>query len=332
MDKFLQYLLLISAVFVMSSAATAFKSLGSSPPPIKATWRLQITTLALLFPYLYESYYLPKSSKQLLAKNIYLPILAGLSYGISFIIWNISLNTTSIAHSLLFNLSQPVLLVVGYLVLLKKVSKTDIIGVFLGLVGMILISFDLSSSNSTWYGDIIALASCSGFLVYLLIGKRALGALKLPLWTYVIIVNATASLFCLIASGVIYSDWSYFGWMTADKAGYALLLGLGPGFFGQTSVNYLTRVLRPVVITAFMNFEPLIGSFIGWIVGYQGIPGYFTWIGGFIMIVGNLVITVFEAKGQENQEKQENLTDLEAQNTEEYSTSLLGNEGVERKV
>ena len=328
MDKFLSYLLLILAVFAISTSSPAFISLGSSPPPLKAAWRLQITTLALLFPFLYEYYYLPKSSKQFLAKHIYLPILAGLCYGVSFIIFNISLNNTSLAHSFLFNLSQPVVLVFGYLLLCKKVSKTDITGVFLGFIGMILISLDLSSSNITWYGDIIALGSCSAFLVYILIGKRALGVLKLPLWTYVIIVNATASLFCLIASGVIYSDWSYFGWMTDDKVGYALLLGLGPGLFGQTSVSYLSKVLRPVVITAFMNFEPLIGSIMGWIVGFQGIPGYFTWIGGLIMIIGNLVIVVFEANGQENQEKQENLTDLEAQNTEEYSISLLGNEEV----
>ena len=77
-----------------------------------------------------------------------------------------------------------------------------------------------------------------------------------------------------------------------------------------------------------MNFEPLIGSFIGWIAGYQEIPGYFTWIGGIVMIIGNLVITVFEAK---EQEKQENLTDLEAQNTEEYSSPLLRGEESERK-
>lgn len=328
MDKLLSYLLLICAVFAMSTAASAFIALGSFPPPLKATWRLQITTFAQLFPYLYESYHLPKASKQVLVEYIYLPILAGLCYGTSFILWNISLNTTSMAHSLLFTCSEPVLIVVGSLLLLKKVSKADIIGVFLGLVGMIFISLDLSSSNSTWYGDLIALFTCGGVLVYILIGKRALGTLKLPFWSYVIIVNAVASMFCLIASGVLYSDWSFFGWMTADKAVYALLLGLGPGFFGQTTVNYLTKVLRPVVITAFMNFEPLIGSFIGWFVGFQGIPGYFTWIGGIIMVIGNFVITVFEAK---EQEKKENLNDLEAQNTEEYFTSLLRNEEVEKK-
>lgn len=49
-----------------------------------------------------------------------------------------------------------------------------------------------------------------------------------------------------------------------------------------------------------MNFEPIIGTFIGWIAGIQSNPSIFTYIGGFIVIVGNLIVTV----AGHNKEKQ----------------------------
>jgi drug/metabolite transporter (DMT)-like permease len=106
--------------------------------------------------------------------------------------------------------------------------------------------------------------------------------------------------------------------MTAEKAGYAIMLGLAPGFFGHTAINYLTKSLRPVLITTFINFEPIFGSFIRWFVGYQGIPGYFTWIGGLVMIVGNLVITLFE----DNEAKKEKNNDLDIEILEKEAMSI----------
>ena len=201
---------------------------------------------------------------------------------------------------------------------MKKLRRNDAIGVMIAMIGMVLVSFDYSRSHSSWYGDLIALAGCASAVVYLLIGKQALDTHKFPLWSYLILVNGSGSLFSLLISGVFYGNWDYFGWMTAEKAGYAILLGLAPGFFGHTAINYLTKSLRPVLITTFINFEPIFGSFIGWFVGYQGIPGYLTWIGGLVMIVGNLVITLFE----DNEAKKEKNNDLDIEILEKKAMSI----------
>lgn len=318
MNRLLSYTLLLAAVLSFASAASAFLALGDVPPPLKPAWRVQITTLAQLLPCLYDWYKYPESCKLLIKSYIYLPISAGICFGLHFILWNISLNLTSVAHSLLFLCSDPVILVMGYLAAMKKVRRNDAIGVMIAMIGMVLVSFDYSRSNSTWYGDLISLAGCASAVVYLLIGKQALDTHKFPLWSYLILVNGSGSLFCLLISGVFYGNWDYFGWMTVEKAGYAIMLGLAPGFFGHTAINYLTKSLRPVIITTFINFEPIFGSFIGWFVGYQGIPGYFTWIGGFVMIIGNLVITLFE----DNKPKKEKSNELDIQILEKEAISI----------
>ena len=326
MNILLSYLLLITSVVAFGEAASAFVALGDVPPLMKSAWRLQITAAAQFLPCIYEWYNSPESCILMIKKYLYIPLAAGFFLGMDFVLWTLSLTMTSIAHSMLFLCSEPVVLVVGSLALMKKVRRTDVIGVMLGMVGMVLVSLDYSNSNSDWKGDMIAFAGCLSTLFYILIGKKALSSYKFPLWSYLIIVNTFAYLYSLVVSGFFYKDWGYFNWMTQERAGYALFLALVPGFFGHTTVNYLTKSLRPVIITAFVNLEPLFGSFIGWFMGYQGIPGYYTWLGGVVMIIGNLIIIVFEAEGKP---VKESTIDLEGKDEAKHTTSLLINELVE---
>lgn len=326
MNKLLSYPLLIAAVVAFGSAASAFLGLGNEPPPMKAAWRMQITAIAQILPSIYDWYRSTEKCKILIREYLYLPLAAGFCLGLHFTLWTLSLNMTSMAHSLLFVCSGPVVLVLGTVAMMKKVRRSDAVGVTIGMGGMVLVSMDYAKSNSTWYGDLIALAACVCALVYLLIGKKALNTHKFPLWSYLIVVNAFASVFSLVLSGILYKDWRYFDWMNGEEAVYTIYLGLAPGFFGHTTINYLTKHLRPVIITAFVNLEPLFGSFIGWFMGYQGIPGYYTWLGGVVMIIGNLIITVFEAKGKP---VKESTIDLEGNEEGKHATSLLINELVE---
>ena len=47
--------------------------------------------------------------------------------------------------------------------------------------------------------------------------------------------------------------------------------------------------------------EPLIGSIMGWALGLDSIPGMWTWIGGPLMILGTLLVTMELAKGDEEE-------------------------------
>jgi drug/metabolite transporter (DMT)-like permease len=71
-----------------------------------------------------------------------------------------------------------------------------------------------------------------------------------------------------------------------------VLLGILPGFICNSSYIYLVKHLRPVIVTSFINFSPVISSFIAWFCGFQEIPKLYTWLGGLILISGNMVITL----------------------------------------
>jgi drug/metabolite transporter (DMT)-like permease len=115
-----------------------------------------------------------------------------------------------VAHSLLFLRSDPVILVIGYLVAMKKLRRNDAIGVMIAMIGMVLASFDYSRSHSSCYGDLIELAGCASAVVYLLIGKQALDTHKFPLWSYLILLNGSGSLFSWLISGIFYGIGTIF--------------------------------------------------------------------------------------------------------------------------
>lgn len=294
MNRLYLYILLIFALIALSSAAAAFRALGDIPSPLKASWRLQITTIGQVIPYIYTWRTQPKECRTLIRQYFYLPILAGIFLSIHFSCWTLSLELTSMAHSLLLICTSPLIIVVGSILLCKKVKKSDIIGVSIGMAGILLISFDYQEGTATVRGDSFALIASFNCCSYFLVGNKALKELNLPLWAYIFPVNLTASLLCLIYSVIFYGDGAYFGWMNKDQAGYVIYLGLAPGLLGHASFNFLLKFMRPVIVTGFVNFEPVIGSFIGWVVGYQDIPGIFTWIGGAILLVGNMVVTIFD--------------------------------------
>lgn len=59
-----------------------------------------------------------------------------------------------------------------------------------------------------------------------------------------------------------------------------------PGF------NTLLRYMQPLIITLGCNVEPLIGSMLGWAVGVMAAPGAWTYVGGVLVMVSTVQVTV----------------------------------------
>ena len=57
----------------------------------------------------------------------------------------------------------------------------------------------------------------------------------------------------------------------------------------------MLRWVPPIIVSVAYLFEPLIGSFIGWILGTTEIPSIWTWVGAIVLMVG----TVMVIKGDE---------------------------------
>mmetsp|Transcript_22678 Transcript_22678/g.22440 ORF Transcript_22678/g.22440 Transcript_22678/m.22440 type:complete len:117 (+) Transcript_22678:430-780(+) len=83
----------------------------------------------------------------------------------------------------------------------------------------------------------------------------------------------------------------------------ALYLGVVPGALGNGAFSYLIKYMSELVISVFINFQPVLGSIIGWLYGIQEPPSVYTWIGGTVVTTGNILVAVAGALKNEREIK-----------------------------
>jgi drug/metabolite transporter (DMT)-like permease len=69
-----------------------------------------------------------------------------------------------------------------------------------------------------------------------------------------------------------------------------MVLAFIGGLLGHTGLNTCLRYMSPLTVSTSVTLEPLLGSLIGWFFFDTGVPGFWTWIGGPILIVGLLLV------------------------------------------
>lgn len=290
-------------VLSMGSAAVGFSAMSSINPIMKSCWRLQITSWCFLVMVLLTYRAKKDIYKDQLKKNWKTILIAGFSIGAHFSLWNVSMQFTSIAHSLVFLYSCPVLLVLYYMMRCQKLKVLQITGALIGFVGMFIMCF-LSSSDegTTWYGDLIALSGAVALAVNLIISENLM--LEGPLF-YLFCIHITAAIFCLIISISVYptSIASIFGYLYTLEGAYALYLGVVCGFIGNGALYFLLKYVSPFVLSVIINFDPVVGSFFAWIFGFQSDPNKFTFIGGSLVLLGNFVATASLHMKKKNEEQ-----------------------------
>lgn len=287
--------LLVLSIILGGSAATALKALGNVPSAIKTSWRMQVTILAQLVPFIYEIKTQRERVKEMFTQHVHLPILGGVCLSLYFLLWVMSLEETSVAHSVLIANSVPIILVLGNLVLCRKVRSSDMIGVGIGLLGKLIISCDLQSGNTTLLGDGLATLSAFCNSMYWIVGNESLKNKNLPLWSYMITLNVSTCVTSFIISVMSFGYTDFFGWTTPERLPSTLMLGLGPGIFTHVSNNYLLKFLGPLIVTSFANLTPFVSIVTAWIFGYQDAPHLILWIGGVVVLAGNLIITIYKS-------------------------------------
>ena len=109
------WFLLIAAVFGVSSAGALFQQVDDVPPLLRASWRLQLTSL-VLFPLALMQWRVHGSEikDRMLERNSLMWLLGGgLFLALHFGSWVASLDETSLTHSLLFVTAHPLIIVFG---------------------------------------------------------------------------------------------------------------------------------------------------------------------------------------------------------------------------
>ena len=322
----LRILLLLFAVIAASGSATFFEAIEDASGPLKAAWRLQLSGFAQIPLFIYEWKKDKIKSRSFVKSRYPIVILSGLFLAGHFSLLAISVNVTSIAHAMCFTNSTPILAVIVQMFTKNKPSALQIFGILMSFSGLLVMVLNASDDDgSTVFGDILGFLSGICILCYLYCGKYVRSSNVL--WVYVCPINLVGSIFAYIIAISIQGDDpdKIVEWIYTRNGLYVLYLGLMAGFVGHATFNYLLKTISPILVTTFGNFTPPIASIIGWLAGFQEDPTLWTWVGGSILICGNVIATLGEKKKEEVPEEAEKAV-LPTNNLDELEGNRIDNE------
>ena len=283
--------LLAAGVVGVSSAGAILSHVDSVPPLMRASWRLQITVLMLL-PFAiwqYKNMEITEKKKLTEKKTVLILAGSGIALAAHFGTWVTSLDHTSLAHSLLFVTSHPIIIVIGTAIFVRKPHSLETAGALVGLVGAGITLLDAKDSGDvTLWGDFLAFAGAITVVGYIVAGR----ILRewMPVFVYAVPVTLLGGILLIPFSILMGESTSAVGWVESDLLGWFILLAFLAGIVGHTGLNACLRWLRPLTVSFAVTLEPIIGAFIGWFFFDEDIPQKWTWLGGLILIFGIMLV------------------------------------------
>ena len=302
-------MLLFVALFAVSSAGAVLQSMTEVPPILRASWRMQGTALILLPGFIYQLYNTDRSVFEL--KDMLIILISSIFLAAHFGSWVWSLDHTSLVHSLLFVTSHPLVVVLLMPILGLEIRRGHILGASIGFFGAALTLKDIDSGGEvTLIGNLFAFIGAVTVVGYLFSGRYLRSERNMPLFIYAFPVTFLSSLW-LIPTSLILEDTSFsqvvpevsvFGWIDISWIIWVGYLSLGPGLLGHTGINAVLRWFSPLIVSIALLFEPVIGGFIGYIWNGEISLGIWTVTGGFMMLIGAILVKFEEANEQTTNE------------------------------
>jgi drug/metabolite transporter (DMT)-like permease len=301
--------LLFVALFAVSSAGAVLQSMTEVPPILRASWRMQGTALILLPGFIYQLYNTERTIFEL--RDMLIILISSIFLAAHFGSWVWSLDHTSLVHSLLFVTSHPLVVVLLMPILGSEIRRGHILGASIGFFGAALTLKDIDSGGEvTLIGNLFAFIGAVTVVGYLFSGRYLRSERNMPLFIYAFPVTFLSSLWLtptsLILEGTSLSqvvpEVSVFGWIDISWIIWVGYLSLGPGLLGHTGINAVLRWFSPLIVSIALLFEPVIGGFIGYIWNGEISLDIWTVIGGFMMLIGAILVKFEEANEQTTNE------------------------------
>eukprot|EP00762_Andalucia_godoyi_P006806 ANDGO_00974.mRNA.1 hypothetical protein CAOG_05785 len=330
------YVLLCVSLLAVSSAGVVFLLIRDVSPFLRAAWRMQVTSFALLPLTMYNAatFFCSKSSSgpelryreyrlddhedifddrsspvakatavTFLSKLslVFLTVLSGVALGLHFGTWIWSLDHTSLSASLLFVTAHPIILSLYKMAKQHYWDSKEFAGCCIAMIGLVITCLDgllEDDSEITFSGNLVAFAGAVLMAVYLTIGSAVRPQIpKLSFYVFPINFIAMTVLWIASCAAEVPCVACLGEWTSPTNRMLAVLyLGLVPGILGHTIINFLLKRVPPLMISVTLLFEPLIGSVMGWVAGVSPVPGPFTLIGGPIVLAGFVVVNVRMSK------------------------------------
>jgi drug/metabolite transporter (DMT)-like permease len=270
--------LIISTVAV--STASILIRLSDAPPFAIASYRMIFSTIILL-PYFLFSGGL-KHLRESSARDLLTLIGVGVVLALHFASWISSLSLTSVASSVIFVHIDPIIVaLLSHFVFKERVNRGTVTGIFLALGGASIIALgDITTGETSLYGDFLALIGAFMLGIYILCGRRIRQRLKLVFYvTPVYAVSATALTLGSLISGTTLTSFPMREYLLF------LTISIVPMILGHTLYNWTLKYLRAPLVSISLVGEP-IGATLLAIIILNEVPSLQTLLGGAVTLLG----------------------------------------------
>ena len=281
MNKWI-YTILIVGLLAISTSPVIAKLLPLVPAAVIAFWRM---TSASVMLWGYSSI---RPQESITPKNIRLVLAAGFLLAMHFIFWFGALKLTSIVNTTVLGIVAPAFtLLFERLWYNRKLSWITITALLIILVGGIIVQGDdLGSVDDTGLGNIMAILSAVFLGSVFLIGAKV--RKTTPVITYTRTVYTVSAIVLLVSSLIL--DNLLLGYTKNDYF-WLFMLGLIPTLIGHTAFSYSVKFVSPTVIAAFPLGEPIIASYLAWLLFAERVPFYVVG-GGLIIFIGLIILII----------------------------------------
>ena len=289
------------AVIAVSSAGIVLQEMREVPPLLRASWRMQGTSLVLLPGFIYQAKKHGMGGYTL--RDAAIMAISGLFLAAHFGSWVWSLDHTSLVHSLLFVTAHPLVVVAIMPFFGSTVRRGHFTGAAIGFTGAAITLLDVGKGgNVSLIGDLAAFLGAITVVGYLMAGRHLRSEREMPIFVYAFPVTLLAGISLSLSSIALEGssissalpEASIIGWSDASWIAWVAYLSFGPGLCGHTGINTVLRWIPPIVVSITLLFEPVIGAIIGWMWTGDATIGAYTVIGGTLMIAGATLVTIEE--------------------------------------
>ena len=271
-----KYVLLFVALLAVSSSAWVVRLLPELSATTIAFWRMFLASL-MAFAVSYKTILTFVPNKKIL--------LAGIFLGFHFALFFRSVQLTSIAEAALLGTIAPVFTEFYSIMFQKKGFSIKVFfGLSLALLGAYTLISQSSFSDTSTYGNLLAVLCSVAMAVVLLVGKDVRKNVSLFEYSRWLFLYAAACLFLIS----LYQNVSIFSFSVSDF-GWFVFLAAVPTMVGHNIFYFLVKTLSATTVAAVPLGEPVISSFGAFFLFNEPVS-LFVFLGGSVTLAGVYII------------------------------------------
>lgn len=282
----MRYAVLIFGVFCCSTSVIFIKISATDPIALSA-YRL-ILGGVLLLPLALRHRHAHPPLRILLART-WPPALL---LGIHFVSWIIGARLTPSANaSLIVNMVPVVMPFLLLLVVRERVTRLEIIGTLVALLGVVVLGFgDFSLSREHAFGDLVCFLSMLFYAGYLIFARKNR---DLPsIYVYAVPVYLLAGVFCLLLAIAVQLAGQPVTWIGPEPvAEWTAIIGLAlvPTLLGHSIINWGLQHIRGQAVVVLNLAQFIFAGAMGYAL-LQEQPTAVFYIASVIVIAGALMV------------------------------------------